>query len=276
MGARTENQEEAFKFLKRKFETMETFTKEEFQSAAGFNEGTFETYLAKQFKGLLKPVEPNRFRVSGVFRLFRTWKQFRDKVVTQNRNWGRTYKHIEFNNVVIFEFYMPLRNEEFLRETLDALFFKDAVVLRLKAIKDQEILNSFPREPDESTENYIERICRFVSDKFGGYSIVHVSGRFRADSLKPRAEVFGGNAIAPNRYIVDETTAVVRFIIPCNENSPQNPLGPEIAETEANVIRVFFKRLFVESILEVVNAEDEIWLLESGMRSRLHIWRAGD
>lgn len=48
------------------------------------------------------------------------------------------------------------------------------------------------------------------------------------------------------------------------------------AEQEANLIRWFFRQLFVQSILEVVNAEDEIWLLETGMRDRLHIWRAKD
>lgn len=35
----------------------------------------------------------------------------------------------------------------------------------------------------------------------------------------------------------------------------------------------FFFKLFVQSIVLIVNGEDEIWMLESGMRSRLHIWR---
>jgi len=36
-------------------------------------------------------------------------------------------------------------------------------------------------------------------------------------------------------------------------------------------VRWSFDNLFVSSILEVVNAEDEIWLVESGMKNRLHI-----
>jgi hypothetical protein len=31
--------------------------------------------------------------------------------------------------------------------------------------------------------------------------------------------------------------------------------------------------LFVQSIVQVVNGEDEIWMIEGGMRNRLHIWR---
>lgn len=38
-------------------------------------------------------------------------------------------------------------------------------------------------------------------------------------------------------------------------------------------IKFFFNILFVESILQVVNGEDEFWMLESGIRTRLHIWR---
>ena len=63
------------------------------------------------------------------------------------------------------------------------------------------------------------------------------------------------------RYLIDETTAVTRFIFPC-ESPP-----------EVNNVRWFFDRLFVRSIIEVVNGEDEIWMVESGLRNRLHIWR---
>lgn len=45
---------------------------------------------------------------------------------------------------------------------------------------------------------------------------------------------------------------------------------------EANLIRWFFRVLFVRSILQVVSGEDEIWMIESGMENRLHIWRMGD
>lgn len=43
---------------------------------------------------------------------------------------------------------------------------------------------------------------------------------------------------------------------------------------EASLIRWLFDALFVQSILEVVNGEDEIWLLESGIQNRLYIYKA--
>jgi hypothetical protein len=87
------------------------------------------------------------------------------------------------------------------------------------------------------------------------------------------------------RYLVDETTAVVRFIIPCTPSSSceapdkgklagQLLLDGTKTRAEENRIRWFFSNLFVERISEVVGGEDEIWVLESGMRNQLHIWRS--
>ena len=63
------------------------------------------------------------------------------------------------------------------------------------------------------------------------------------------------------RYLVNETTAVTRFIFPC-ETDP-----------EAELVRYFFNELFVQTIVQLINAEDQIWMVESGMRNRVHIWR---
>lgn len=93
-----------------------------------------------------------------------------------------------------------------------------------------------------------------------GYSISHVGGRFRAGkiaSLAGAAKVQLGGG----RYLIDETTAIVRFIFPCKNRK------------EAETVEWFFRFLFVESILQVVNGEDEIWMVESGIWNRLHIWR---
>lgn len=84
------------------------------------------------------------------------------------------------------------------------------------------------------------------------------------------------------RYLVDETTAVVRFIIPFGQKT-EAPFGTgpkegasEVSRTdgefEAARIRYIFGILFIQQIVEAVNGEDEIWLLESGFRSKLHIW----
>ena len=268
MSLRTTDQEKAFEFLRKRFETQEPFSKEEFLRATSFSSGSFESYFSKQFSGLLKPVGPNQFRVSGIFRQFRTWKRFYDNVVSQKRRLGRQYAPRFYDSVVIFEFYMPLRNELWLRETLDAIFYRDSVRLRLKGIPEaeveviQRILKQTPKR------DRTEQVCDFVSEKFGGYSITLVSGRFRAAALKTRTEATVAEISEP--YLIDETTAVVKFIVPCTSKDPAE------IEREAQAVRILFDHLFVQSILELVNAEDEIWVLESGIRHRLQIHRACD
>jgi hypothetical protein len=163
---------------------------------------------------------------------------------------------------------MPLRNELWLRETLDAIFFRDSVRLRLKGIPDGELQTiEAALKPGVGKERF-ERVCDFVSEKFGGYSITLVNGRFRAATLKTRTEAISAGASEP--YLIDETTAVVKFIVPCTSKDPAR------VEKEADAIRILFDHLFVQSILELVNAEDEIWVLESGIRHRLQVHRACD
>ncbi len=89
------------------------------------------------------------------------------------------------------------------------------------------------------------------------------------------------------RYLFDETTAVVRFIFPCGtplkrlppestqdfDDPDETLLGEAMPDEEARTLRWFFKALFVRSILQVVNGEDEIWMIETGLRTRLHIYK---
>jgi len=183
---------------------------------------------------------------------------------------------------------MPLRNEEHLREALDSLFYKDSIKFRLKVVKNSDLVAEFPRKDKEEPEHHVERICNWLSNKFVGYSIHHVNGRFRVGTLGTKAEVYEQAATGGGPYLVDETTAVVRFVIPCGDSSSTSfradsrenestavPIKGDL-EKEAELIRWFFNTLFVNSILEVVNGEDEIWLLESGLHSQLHIWKAKD
>ena len=48
---------------------------------------------------------------------------------------------------------------------------------------------------------------------------------------------------------------------------------PCVEEKEAKLVRYFFDRLFTKSIIQLINAEDEIWMVESGHEYRVHIWR---
>jgi len=108
-------QQAAFEFLRDKYGTQELFSLGQFQAAAGFTAESMVTYMSKQFRDLLVEVLPDRYRVSLAFRRYATWPQFRDNVVTQNRILTHEYSSSSYENVVMFEFFMPLRNEELLR-----------------------------------------------------------------------------------------------------------------------------------------------------------------
>lgn len=263
MSADLKKQKKAHRFLSKKFETQQPFTKAEFQRATGWAKpGTFNTYFQKQFTTLLVRVNPTEYRVSEAFRRFAAWEKFRNHV-TQIRRVAADYKTFTFDRVMLFEFFMPLTNEGFLRTSLDALFYKDTIISRLKTVQIDTLKKQFSAKSSETNAAYLNRICKWVSGKFIGYSISHVNGRYRAEKLKTLKEAHETLVANSKRYLVDETTAIVRFIFPCES----------IQLLEVEQIRYFFQLLFVQSIVEVVNGEDEIWLLESGYQNRLYIWR---
>ena len=84
---------------------------------------------------------------------------------------------------VLFEFFMPLTKESALRTTLDALFFKENIEAKLKAIGIDELSQNLARNDRDAEDAYFERAAAWVGDHFGGYSIYHVDGRFRAWKL---------------------------------------------------------------------------------------------
>ena len=186
---------------------------------------------------------------------------------------------------MIFDFFMPLTNEAHLRTALDALFYKDMIVKRLKALDSGALSQRFPKESGEANGAYFERLCDWVARHFVGYSISNVAGRFRMQKLMTMMQAASFEE-AGARYLADETTAIVRFIFPCGDPLKKQPpestqdyddptylaIGDD-AGKDADRVRWFFKALFVRSILQVVNGEAEIWMIESGLRNRLHIWR---
>ena len=70
-------QKRAHIFLLQKFASREQFTKEEFRTATGWPEGTFNTYWTKQFTALLINAGRDKYRVSEVFRRFTSWDPFK-------------------------------------------------------------------------------------------------------------------------------------------------------------------------------------------------------
>lgn len=89
------------------------------------------------------------------------------------------------------------------------------------------------------------------------------------------------------RYLIDETTAIVRFIIRCS--TPAQYFGSDInsiieavngsttkvrdaSSAEVDLIRGLFFLLFVESVVCTVEGEEEIWLVERSPTPRLFVW----
>jgi hypothetical protein len=258
-----EGQRRAFQFLASHLQSQETFTKEEFKSATGWLTGkTFVTYWPKHYKPFLEPAGGGRYHVRETFRPYMAWPKFREHV-SQTRRVVTDYSPIAFDNVLIYEFYLPLTNETHLRTTLDSLFFRDTLLARLKTVGFDSMRARFAVRDSETQEAYFERILDFIEQTFVGYSIFHVSGRFRAEKLSTQEQVAEIQKQG-RRYLIDETTAVARFIFPCKDNS------------EADRIRYLFETLFVRSIIQLVNGEDEIWMVESGSRNRVHVWRVSE
>lgn len=285
------DQKRIFDFLLEHLRTKEPFTKEEMlEIIENWKDETIVTYWSKIYKQLLIPLEDGKYRVSDVFRKYTTVERFK-KLTSQSRRSLRTnYQKINYKKVIIFEFFMPLVNESYLRDSLDTLFYKDTILTRLKNIVKKEDLEIyFPRAPKEEDEIYYKRVCDWISDKFIGYSILHVSGRFRNGELKTLSEAADLQKIGIS-YLIDETTAIVKFIFPVgpkiikeipdlleyseNRDDDEDKIRKQI-EQEAKCIRWLFNVLFVYNIVELVG-EDEIWMVESGIRNQLHIWRAID
>jgi len=252
-------QRAAHRFLLEHLQSQEPFTKEEFREATGWEKpGTLNTYLSKHYKDLIEKIGPDQYRVSEAFRKFVSWPKFK-RHVTQVRRVVTSYDPSS-SDVMIYDFLIPLTNETHLRTTLDALFYKDSLLARLKTIGTPELKTNL-KFSDDSDENYFENILRFIVDHFVGYSIYHVDGRFRSGKLRTQDEVATIQKRG-EKYLIDETTAVARFIF------------PHKTEDELQNVRFLFRILFVRSIIQLVNGEDQIWMIETGRQNRVHIWQS--
>ena len=261
MNNRTRPQRRAFLFFREHLQTQEPFTIDQFVQATGWNKpGTFQTYIGKQYKGLIEAVneDEGEFRVTDAFWKFVTWRKFRGHV-TQVRQVVSTYEP-KSSNGLIYDFLMPLTNEEHLRMTLDSLFYKDRVHARLRTIGIPALSAMFPKAEETPNEQYFQEILTFIKDHFIGYSVSHVAGRYRSDALLSMKETAAMQKLG-ERYLIDETSAVTRFIFPYQELS-------KLAK-----IKYLFQILFIRSIIQLVNGEEQIWMVESGSSgSQLHRW----
>ncbi|HEU4937261.1 MAG TPA: hypothetical protein VFT39_12445 [Vicinamibacterales bacterium] len=253
-------------FRKDKFFTSSDLLKH----VPGWTWTSASTYWSKQFEPFLTRVPPivrgkntqstQQWRVTDVFLIVGTWAKFR-RHVSQKRRLTFEYTHTAYKTVLIFEFFLPLTNETVLRNALDALFYRDALQKKLLALGLAALKSQFEQKSEESDNAYLDRLIGWLGKHFRGYSIGHVSGRFRAEDEPRTMQDAAGTQERGGRYLIDETTAVTRFIFPCENR------------TEALTVSWFFHRLFVESVSQVAG-EAEIWMIESGIGDpQLHIWR---
>lgn len=185
--------------------------------------------------------------------------------------------------VLIYEFFMPLAREDRLREALDNLFYRDTIEQRIREIGISKIHTGLKLSSDFSEADLRQLIFDFINSTMGGYSIYMVTGRYRADALASRKDVFS-RPFAYGPYIVDETTAIVRFILPLDTDAGKFEHGTILepasmaigTERRAELMSWLFLNFFAEALIRVVRNEDQIWLLESGMRSAFYRWTRRD
>jgi hypothetical protein len=183
------------------------------------------------------------------------------------------------SSILIYEFFMPLSREDRLREALDNLFYRDTIEQRIQEIGISRIRDGLNLSSDYSEDKIRQLVFDFMESTIGGYSITLVNGRYRADALAARAEV-ATRPFAYGPYIVDETTAIVRFILPVETDAGKYKYGKILqpaataigTQNRAQLMSWLFLNFFAEALVRVVRKEDEIWLLESGMRSAFYRW----
>jgi len=276
-----ERVEKAFEFLHARATDGVPFTVPNVMAATGWKRASVSTYMIKQWKDVLASDGHGNYRMKPEFRRL-TLEDFK-QLISQKRKIFSQYRRVEFGRVVTYEFLLPLTKEDKLRDALDDLFYTDTIHRRLLEIGVQEVGGWILRESGEGEEDYLARVCTVVSEKFVGYSILHVSGRFRGGPIKARAEV-AEMLVNDRKYLADETTAVVRFIIPVDatkridprlsggfsfeESAAEDGIRAELAQ-----IRAFFFNLFAEAIVRTIQGEDVIWLVEdTGTYRRLYVW----
>lgn len=265
----------AYKFFLDHAKTQGAFTAEDLGAATSWSGSTPNTYLSKQVKSVVKRIAPGKFQVKKSF-VNMAQDTFLQRV-SQKENILPSYKRACYDSVLTYEFLMPLTREELLKESLDRLLYKDALEEQIELVGYCVFATVMPKDSCESEKTYCSRVAKRIGDYFGGYSITHVSGRFRIQDLLPKQQAIH------TRYVIDETTALVRFIVPLltsetkhgeifSENNPAH-IDPNKLDDEVRLVRRLFFHIFAEVVVHSVQGEDEIWLLETlNGQHKLYKW----
>ena len=277
----------AYKFLRAKAESGKPFTVQDLCAASGWSESSVTTYLSKKLGDLVVRSSGQITAKREVLNL--SEEQFLSHM-TQVKKVFTDYTRQKFEHLLTYEFLLPLTREDKLRQALDALFFTDTIRKRIQEIGLTNLESVIPRSGLQD-DAYIASVIESANKIAGGYSISHASGRFRANKLLSRMEA-GQLLAGDGRYLVDETVAVVRFLIPLEAGRMSygpsfnemleaivkvEPTDKDALDAELNAHRMLFFQLFVEAIVRTVIGEDEVWLIETAPGSRrLFKWSRSD
>ena len=274
----------SFEFLREKANKGEKITASELAESTGWTQSNARTNISKRLKQFLDEDKkrPGHYKVKAIQDIdyvgYASLFKQADVLV-------RDYDERHHPDVVVNELFMPLTCENKLKRALDKLFYKDSILRKLKALEAKQIRNIFHPKPNETDEKYFSRVCTLAGNQFGGYSISHVSGRFRDFKLGllTKTEAAEAEETKDKDYLMDETTAIVRFIFPIGateelveyqEDGLPLQMQLEFLEMRESVddehkqIQWLFRNLFMATILHIID-QDQIWVLESGRRSQL-------
>jgi len=272
----TDSIKKAFDFLIEHAQETKSFSSEQLSSVTGWTIVESLDNISKRLSDLVikegekYTVKPEiiRVRLSDFKELFH-----------QNKHLFTDYLLEVSPSILIYEFFMPLTREDRLREALDNLFYRDTIEQRIDEISIPNIRDGLKFTADYPFDKIHQLVMDFMETTIRGYSIYLVNGRYRADALASRADA----AVRPyayGPYIMDETTAIVRFILPVETDSGKYEHGKTLqpasgspdTENRAEMMRWLFLNFFAEALIRVVQNEDEIWLLESGLRNAFYRW----
>jgi hypothetical protein len=267
---------QAFNYLITHAQEKKSFSLEEFSSETGWSIAETQENIINRLSDIVYEEGGKYFVKPEILRV--RLADF-EELLHQKKRLFTDYILEVSPSVLIYEFFMPLSREDRLREALDNLFYCDAIEQRIQEIGLAQIRTGLSLPSDFSEANIHQMVFEFMESTIGGYSIYLVNGRYRADVLASRAEVVN-RPFASGPYIVDETTAIVRFILPVETAAGKFEYGKVLepastangTQERADLVRWLFLNFFAEAIIRVVQDEDEIWLLESGMRSAFYRW----
>jgi hypothetical protein len=278
-GTRHSHQRLAFDFLKGAQRTNTVFTLPQLAAAARWKTNTAETHISKHYRDWIERLSGARFRVRAEFARV-TLEQFIGHSKQTRRAFAEYKPSVVYQQICLYEFLLPMSRETQLRAALDELFYANTLMQRFSELGRAKLEAIVPADGQESDDTYFARCLKIVSSRFGGYSISLVSGRFRVGDVCDRISAAKLNQEgAP--YLIDETTASVRFIVPLSSSrtEPGQPTLLELMERmspkeEAQMVRALFFDLFVKTVIRTVAGEEVIWLLEdSPLGRQLHEWQ---